>query len=114
MSVVAMLILWRIILGIGLGANQATVALISAEHANLKNRGALIAATFAMQGFGVLAACSVSLIVLSGFKSEINSNVNNIDYVWRIIIAVGAVPGILAIYFTHTLKESPRYNLEKH
>ena len=31
---------------------------------------------------------------------------------WRIIIAVGAVPGILAIYFSHTLTESPRYSVK--
>ena len=48
----------------------------------LKFEGAMISAVFAMQGFGILSACIVTLIFLSIFKNLILENVNNLDTVW--------------------------------
>lgn len=48
MSVVHMLIIWRFIMGIGIGGDYPLSAIITAEFANSKNRGAMIAAVFAM------------------------------------------------------------------
>jgi hypothetical protein len=42
----------------------------------------MISAVFAMQGFGILSACIVTLIFLSIFKNLILENVNNLDTVW--------------------------------
>ena len=68
MSVVTMLMIWRFFLGIGIGGDYPLSAIITSEFANTKNRGAMIAAVFAMQGFGILAGSLVSLIVLVCFK----------------------------------------------
>lgn len=49
----------------------------------------------------------MSIISLKGFKSQIqNDPVGapiHLDYVWRIIIGFGAVPGAIALYFRLTL-----------
>ena len=65
-----------------------------------------------MQGFGILAAAGVAAIVLACFRGAIIADQDNLDYVWRICIGLGAVPGCLAIYFRLTIPETPRYTLE--
>lgn len=112
LSVIGMLILWRFFLGVGIGGDYPLSAIITSEFANTKNRGAMIAAVFAMQGFGILAGSITSLLVLYCFKSLIMEDQENLDYVWRIIIGLGALPGLVAIYFRLTIPETPRFTME--
>ena len=74
----------------------------------------MIAAVFAMQGFGILSACIVTLVFLSIFKSIIIQDQNNLDYVWRLCIGFGCIPALFAIYFRLTIPETPRYTIEIH
>lgn len=46
---------WRIILGIGVGGDYPLSSVITSEFATTKRRGAMMAAVFAMQGFGKLS-----------------------------------------------------------
>lgn len=71
-----------------------------------------MAAVFAMQGFGQLAAAIVSLIALVGYKDQIHASPLNIDFVWRIVIGIGAVPAVLALYYRLTIPETPRYTMD--
>jgi hypothetical protein len=54
-----------------------------------------------MQGVGNLLASLTMFILLS-------SNLN-IDWVWRIALGAGAVPGILTVYFRYKMEESSHY-----
>jgi len=54
----------------------------------------------------------VSMIILACFKNAIYADTDNIDYVWRIIIGLGALPGCAAIYFRLTIPETARYEME--
>jgi PHS family inorganic phosphate transporter-like MFS transporter len=112
LSVFAVLAIWRIFLGLGIGGDYPLSAIITSEFATTKRRGAMMAAVFAMQGFGILAAAAVAVIVLACFKDAVIADQNNLDYVWRICIGLGAVPGCLAIYFRLTIPETPRYTLD--
>ncbi|KAJ1645308.1 hypothetical protein J3B02_001342 [Coemansia erecta] len=112
LSVYWILFIWRFVLGIGIGGDYPVSAIITSEFATTKNRGAMIAAVFAMQGFGIVAAAIVSIIVLAAFKGAIDGDQQNLDYVWRIIMGLGAVPGIIALYFRLTIPETPRYTLD--
>jgi len=107
-----MIIIWRFLLGIGVGGDYPLSAVITSEFATTKRRGAMIAAVFAMQGFGILSAAIVATITLVAFQDAINADVMNIDYVWRICIGVGAVPGLIALYFRLTIPETPRYTMD--
>lgn len=69
----------------------------------------MVALIFSMQGFGQVAAALVTMIVLACFKGAVQSNVDNLDYVWRICIGLGAVPAVLTVYGRLTMPESPRY-----
>ncbi|CAJ0769352.1 24323_t:CDS:2 [Entrophospora sp. SA101] len=111
-SVIGLIIFWRVILGIGVGGDYPLSAVITSEFATTKRRGAMIAAVFAMQGFGILASALISYITLLGYKSYIESNIQALDYCWRIVIGLGAVPAFVALYYRLTIPETPRFTID--
>ncbi|KAF0889933.1 hypothetical protein E2562_034331 [Oryza meyeriana var. granulata] len=118
-SVMATLCFFRFWLGFGIGGDYPLSATIMSEYANKKTRGAFIAAVFAMQGFGILAGGVVTLAMSAAFQSafpaptyEVNaaaSTVPQADYVWRIILMLGALPAILTYYWRMKMPETARY-----
>lgn len=98
------LLFWRFIIGLGIGGDYPTSAIIMSEYANRKNRGRLVTSVFAMQGFGLL----VGPLVASGL---LVSGISH-DMIWRIMLALGAVPAAAVIYLRRTISETPRYLLE--
>jgi len=111
-SVVGVVTCWRVILGVGVGGDYPLSAIITSEFATTKRRGAMMAAVFAMQGFGQLSASIVALVCLVGWKDQILASPLNADYVWRVLIGVGAVPGVIALYYRLTIPETPRYTMD--
>ncbi|KAG0172360.1 hypothetical protein DFQ28_003871 [Apophysomyces sp. BC1034] len=103
---------WRIILGVGIGGDYPLSSVITAEFATTKRRGAMMAAVFAMQGFGQLAASIVALITTVAYKDAIRLDQSRLDYVWRIVIGLGAVPGVFALYYRLVLPETPRFTMD--
>ncbi|EEF37829.1 inorganic phosphate transporter 1-4 [Ricinus communis] len=118
-AVMATLCFFRFWLGFGIGGDYPLSATIMSEYANKKTRGAFIAAVFAMQGFGILAGGIFAIIVASAFDSKfsapayevdpIGSTVPQADYVWRIILMVGALPAGLTYYWRLKMPETARY-----
>src|ERR1043165_6274237 len=74
-SVVGTIMFWRVIMGIGIGGDYPLSSIITSEFATKKRRGAMMAAVFAMQGFGILAVGLVALIVLAAFRNGIIHNI---------------------------------------
>ncbi len=103
LSTVEVLILWRFVLGVGIGGDYPLSATIMSEYANVPSRGRLIASVFAMQGFGLLAGSVVTLGAVFLLPS--------LALVWRVVLAFGAVPALLTIYFRSRLPETPRFSL---
>lgn len=118
-SVMATLCFFRFWLGFGIGGDYPLSATIMSEYANKKTRGAFIAAVFAMQGFGILVGGVFAIIVSTAFKTRydapayevdpIGSTVPQADYVWRIILMVGAIPAGLTYYWRMKMPETARY-----
>ncbi|KAG6774590.1 hypothetical protein POTOM_021950 [Populus tomentosa] len=118
-AVMSTLCFFRFWLGFGIGGDYPLSATIMSEYANKKTRGAFIAAVFAMQGFGILAGGIFAIIISSAFKArfdapsyEVNavaSTVPQADYVWRIILMVGALPAALTYYWRMKMPETARY-----
>jgi PHS family inorganic phosphate transporter-like MFS transporter len=118
-SVMATLCFFRFWLGFGIGGDYPLSATIMSEYANKKTRGAFIAAVFAMQGFGILAGGIVTLVLSTVFRKafaapayEVHaaaSTVPQADYVWRIILMLGAAPAILTYYWRTKMPETARY-----
>ncbi|KAK7336863.1 hypothetical protein VNO77_17413 [Canavalia gladiata] len=118
-SVMATLCFFRFWLGFGIGGDYPLSATIMSEYSNKKTRGAFIAAVFAMQGFGILAGGIFAIIVSAAFKARfsappyevdpVGSTVPQADYIWRIIVMVGALPAALTYYWRMKMPETARY-----
>lgn len=103
MSVIGLIIFWRVLMGIGIGGDYPLSAIIISEFATTRWRGAMMGAVFAMQGMGQLGAALIALIVTVGFKESLLSASGPsscdgvcqvaVDKMWRVVIGFGAVPG---------------------
>ncbi|KAJ2374438.1 hypothetical protein IW150_003101 [Coemansia sp. RSA 2607] len=108
-NVFIVLFIWRLILGFGIGGDYPLTAAIVSEYSSVHNRGKLMAAVFAFQGFGNVLAPIVAIIVTACFSQSIARDVLYMDYVWRIIIGVGCIPGVATLYWRLTMTESERF-----
>jgi len=111
-GICTMIAIWRFFLGVGIGGDYPMSAVITSEFATVNRRGFMIASVFAMQGVGILFASVLTVVLLLLFKSHIQENVDNLDTVWRICIAMGAVPSIFTLYYRITFPETPRYAMD--
>ncbi|KAJ7478309.1 major facilitator superfamily domain-containing protein [Mycena latifolia] len=135
MSIIAMLIFWRFIVGLGIGGDYPLSATISSEFASTRIRGRMMTAVFAAQGWGNLAASIVATVITLAFKgvmerdfpqsscvcdptaatralcSSVNA-LNHVDYMWRLLLGLGCVPAALALYFRLTIPETPRFTMD--
>ncbi|KAF8101896.1 hypothetical protein N665_0201s0203 [Sinapis alba] len=118
-TVMTSLCFFRFWLGFGIGGDYPLSATIMSEYANKKTRGAFIAAVFAMQGFGILTGGIFAIIVAAVFDAKfpapaykvdaLGSTVPQADFVWRIILMVGAVPAAMTYYSRSKMPETARY-----
>src|ERR1700677_4600804 len=95
------LLVCRVVLGIGIGGDYPVSATIMSEYSGKRDRGKMAGLVFAVQGaallFGPLFA---SALLGSGLST---------DYVWRILLAFGAVPGMAVFYLRRRIHETPRF-----
>jgi MFS transporter, PHS family, inorganic phosphate transporter len=122
MSFVGVMVFWRVIMGIGIGGDYPLSAVITAEFASTKWRGAIMASVFAMQGLGQFAAALIALITAECFRHQLEpvknmaqcdgSCLTSIDIMWRIIMGFGGIPGWFALYYRLTIPETPRYTFD--
>src|SRR6266536_1111466 len=97
------LLIFRFILGLGIGGDYPLSATLMSEYANRRDRGKLITMVFSMQGLGLILGPLVALILLvSGL---------NHDLTWRIMLALGAVPALATFYLRRQIAETPRFAL---
>ncbi len=100
---VVWLIVFRFILGLGIGGDYPLSATLMSEYANRRDRGKMITMVFSMQALGLIMGPLVALILLV-------SGINH-DLVWRIMLALGAVPALTTFYLRRQIAETPRYAL---
>ncbi len=97
------LMLWRFVLGIGIGGDYATSAIIMSEYSNRKDRGKLVSMVFSMQSLGLLVGPLITMGLLSTSLS--------IGMDWRILLLLGAIPPLFVIYYRRKIAETPRFAL---
>jgi len=91
MGIYQQMMLYRFIMGMGVGGEYPAAGTITSENSTAWQRGRNLAAVFSMQGVGRLLCALVLLI--SAFTIE------NTDLQWRVAIIVGALPMMAAIFF---------------
>jgi MFS transporter, PHS family, inorganic phosphate transporter len=95
------LLICRIILGIGIGGDYPVSATIMSEYSGKNTRGRMVGLVFAMQGAGLIVGPLVASILLG-------SGISN-DTTWRILLALGAIPGLAVFYLRRQIHETPRF-----
>lgn len=95
------LLLSRILVGFGIGGDYPTSAVVASEHSNRKNRGFLVLLVFAMQALGlIIGPLFASLLMVLHIPNHI---------VWRLLLAVGAIPAASVFYLRRKIAESKRF-----
>ncbi|CCD24837.1 uncharacterized protein NDAI_0E00210 [Naumovozyma dairenensis CBS 421] len=119
---VAILTFYRIVMGIGIGGDYPLSSIITSEFSTTKWRGAIMGAVFANQAWGQILGGIVALILVAAYKPMLIGAetgdmcgpdcIKACDQMWRILVGIGAVPGLIGLYFRLTIPESPRYSLD--
>ncbi|WOK99360.1 hypothetical protein Cni_G08072 [Canna indica] len=118
-AVIGSLCFFRFWLGFGIGGDYPLSATIMSEYANKKTRGAFIAAVFAMQGVGIIFAGLVSMTLSAAFlhynpapsfKEDSQASTQRAaDFLWRIVLMLGALPAVVTFYWRMKMPETARY-----
>jgi PHS family inorganic phosphate transporter-like MFS transporter len=95
------LILFRFVLGLGIGGDYPVSATIASEFSGKNVRGRIISTVFAMQGVGLIVGPLLAMLLLSMHVSN--------DLTWRILLAAGAIPPLTVFWARRHLKETPRF-----
>ncbi len=98
------LIGFRFLLGFGVGGDYPVSAVMVSEYANRKDRGKLVGMVFGTQALGLIVGPLIALALLGSGASD--------NVVWRVLLALGAVPAGAVIYLRCRMPESPRYQAQ--
>src|SRR5215469_17984559 len=95
------LLVCRAILGIGIGGDYPVSATIMSEYSGKRSRGRMVGLVFAMQGAGLVVGPLIASILLASGLSD--------NAVWRILLGIGAIPGLAVYYLRRQIHETPRF-----
>ena len=58
----------------------------------------------------------VALIIVAAFRTSLlnddPNDLRHIDFMWRLLIGLGCIPGCIALYFRLTIPETPRFTMD--
>lgn len=95
------LLIARILVGLGIGGDYPSSAMIASEHAGNSRRGFLVLMVFAMQAIGLIfGPLLASALLLTHLPLGI---------IWRLLLGFGAIPTIAVFYLRRNIKETPHY-----
>jgi MFS transporter, PHS family, inorganic phosphate transporter len=97
----AFLLVCRVILGIGIGGDYPVSATIMSEYSGKQSRGRMVGLVFAMQGAGLIVGPLIASILLASGMSG--------NLTWRILLGLGAIPGLAVFYLRRQIHETPRF-----
>ncbi|KAJ5811864.1 hypothetical protein N7474_008165 [Penicillium riverlandense] len=100
---------FRMVTGIGIGADYPLSSSLSAEKSPFASRAVQILMVFSNIGLGNIAASIVFLILLKAFQGAIASDQSNLEWVWRLLLGIGIVPAALTLYARLTISETEPY-----
>ncbi|KAF4670232.1 hypothetical protein FOZ61_001250 [Perkinsus olseni] len=95
------LILFRFVLGIGIGGEYPLSAAMASERSSTDIRGRVTAGVFSMQGLGLLTASIVPLVLVAAKVP--------LEAAWRTSLAFAVVPVPIALYLRFRMSESAAF-----
>jgi putative MFS transporter len=97
------LVVFRVLLGLAIGADYTLTLSIIGEYSPVKVRGKLMGTGLMSWWIGGTVAVFLGLLLLPYG-----------DIAWRYLLAAGAVPAIIVLIMRHNIDETPRFAEEKH
>jgi MFS family permease len=98
------LIVFRFLLGIGIGADYPICATYISAFMPKRLRGRMLIGAFSFQALGMFAAALVGLVILKIYPSE---------QAWRFMLGFATIPAVIIMLLRFTVPESARWCLEK-
>jgi len=95
------LLVARIIVGLGIGGDYPSSAVVASESSNRKNRGFLVLLVFAMQALGLIFGPLFATALLA---SHIKAGI-----VWRVLLSFGAIPAACVFYLRRKVQETSHF-----
>jgi MFS family permease len=95
------LLISRAVLGIGIGRDYPVSATIMSEYAGKNTRGRMVGAVFANQAAGLIVGPLIASIFLASGLSD--------NLTWRLLLGLGAIPGLAVFYLRREIHETPRF-----
>ncbi|PIL29813.1 MFS general substrate transporter [Ganoderma sinense ZZ0214-1] len=115
-NIIGVLVVWRVVLGVGIGGDYPLSSVIPSEFASTNIRGRMMVVVGANQGWGQFTAALVAFIIIEAYKSSLLHDdpavLTHVDFMWRLLIGLGCVPGTVALYFRLTIPETPRFTMD--
>lgn len=94
------LIVFRFLLGIGIGADYPISATFVAETMPSRLRGRMVSSTIGFQALGMLGGALVGLVIILVYE-DVSA--------WRWMLGVGVIPALFITAMRATVPESPRW-----
>jgi putative MFS transporter len=99
------LVLARVVIGLGLGGEITLGATVIAEFAPPSRRGLMIASLNFLGGLGPLATSLIATLCFGPFEQALGGG----GFAWRVYFGLEFLPALLLIWFRRYLPETPRY-----
>jgi len=99
----ATLVMFRFLLGVGVGGDYPVSAVLMSEYAHHRSRGRMIGLVFSAQAVGLIVGPLTALALLGGGVGP--------GLTWRLLLGLGALPAAAAVWLRRTVPEPPRYQI---
>ena len=101
----ATLVMFRFLLGLGVGGDYPVSAVLMSEYSHHRSRGRMVGLVFSTQAIGLIIGPLAALALLgSGVGPGLT---------WRLLLALGAIPAVAALWLRRTVPEPPRYQVQR-
>lgn len=99
------LMIARILVGLGIGGDYPSSAIVASEYSPQHRRGYLVLLVFAMQALGLMVG---PLLASSLLALQIPD-----AYCWRILLGLGAIPAASVFFLRRQIDETPFFKINK-
>jgi len=100
----ATLVMFRFLLGLGVGGDYPVSAVLMSEYSHHSSRGRMVGLVFSAQAVGLIVGPLTALALLGGGAGP--------ELTWRLLLGLGAVPAVAAVWLRRTVPEPPRYQVQ--
>ncbi|KAJ4148008.1 hypothetical protein LMH87_002497 [Akanthomyces muscarius] len=108
-AITAWISVFRVVAGVGIGADYPLSSVLSAEKQPLGSRAVQVLTVFSFIGLGNYVSSIVFLILLRAFKTAVFDDARALEWVWRLQLGLGMVPAALTLYSRLTISETKPY-----